>query len=209
MPTEANALTIHRHLSEVLTLLGYDLQRDESVKDTPTRWTKHLIENCAAQNAKAARISALLKVFAEPCMFDTGVAVTQGPIPFTSTCAHHVLPFHGYAWVSYIPSVGLDSKQYVFGLSKLTRAVQYASKGLNTQERITDRIVNAIENHSMEFDKRPKGVAVVLRAEHMCMACRGVNVRAVHSVTQRISGLFETNAAARSEFYSIVNNLQP
>lgn len=135
--------------------------------------------------------------------------VVQGPIPFSTTCEHHVLPFFGHAWVGYIPSVtedGNESVQKVYGLSKLTRFVNAACHGLNTQERVTNTIAQAITGSSKES---PRSVAVVTQAEHMCMACRGVAVKGVHSVVTSFTGAFSDDSSTRSEFMSTVDRLRP
>lgn len=115
-------------------------------------------------------------------------------IPFFSMCEHHFLPFHGVAHVGYIP------KGRVVGISKLARAVDIFAKRPQVQERLTSQIADAI----MEVLK-PRGVAVLMEAEHLCMTMRGVKKPGSKVVTSATRGIFRSNLATRNEFLSIVN----
>lgn len=115
-------------------------------------------------------------------------------IQFYSLCAHHILPFYGTAHVAYIPD-GL-----VAGLSKLARTVKYYSKGLNVQEELT----NTIANH-LSGALRPKGVAVVMEGEHLCMTMRGVQSPGTLTTTSAMRGVFlDPQRGARQEFLSLI-----
>lgn len=119
--------------------------------------------------------------------------VILNPIPFYTLCAHHVVPFFGSAHVAYIP----DKK--LAGLSKFARAVKYQAKGLWVQEELTTAIADFLEGML-----EPKGVAVVMRAEHMCMAMRGVAVANVITTTSAMRGVFlDPNKGARQEFLAL------
>jgi GTP cyclohydrolase I len=116
--------------------------------------------------------------------------VVVGPIPFYTLCAHHVVPFYGNAYVGYVP------RRYIAGLSKFARVVKGVAKGLWVQEELTQTIANYLEDKL-----QPLGVAVVIRAEHMCMAMRGVEVANVLTTTSSMKGVFsDHNRTAKAEF---------
>ncbi len=114
-------------------------------------------------------------------------------IPFYSMCEHHLLPFHGMAHIGYIPN------GRVVGASKLSRVVEVFAKRLQLQERLTtqiaDTIVDALE---------PRGVAVILEAEHLCMTMRGIRKPGSKMVTSAMRGLFRQRAATRAEFLTLI-----
>jgi len=118
-------------------------------------------------------------------------------IPFYSMCEHHLLPFFGVAHIGYIP----DASGRVVGISKLARVVEIFARRPQIQERMTTQIADAI----MEGLK-PQGVAVVCRAEHLCMIMRGVNKPGTNIITSAIRGLFRNRAASRAEFFSLIQN---
>ena len=114
-------------------------------------------------------------------------------IPFYSMCEHHFLPFHGLAHVGYIPS------GRVVGASKIGRVVEILARRPQLQERLTSQIANTIVSVL-----EPKGVAVVIQAEHLCMTMRGVKKPGSNIVTSAMRGLFHKNPLTRSEFLSLV-----
>jgi len=114
-------------------------------------------------------------------------------IPFYSMCEHHFLPFHGLAHVGYIPS------GRVVGASKIGRVVEILARRPQLQERLTSQIANTIVSVL-----EPKGVAVVIQAEHLCMTMRGVKKPGSNIVTSAMRGLFQKNPLTRSEFLSLV-----
>ncbi len=118
--------------------------------------------------------------------------VVQTDIPFYSFCEHHMLPFMGTAAVGYIPN------GKICGLSKLTRAVQFCSKGLQNQERVTQAIAKMIC-----AALNPLGLGVVIRARHLCMEIRGVCVPNVYTTTSELVGVLRDEASARAEFLSL------
>lgn len=115
-------------------------------------------------------------------------------IPFYSICEHHLAPFIGKAHVAYIPS-----NNRVTGLSKLARVVDIFSKRLQVQERITTDIADVIMNKL-----KPKGVLVIIEAEHMCMSMRGVKKPGVLTVTSAVRGIFRKNEKTRAEAMSLI-----
>lgn len=116
-------------------------------------------------------------------------------ISFFSMCEHHLLPFFGKAHLAYIPSKG----GLITGLSKLTRLVQVVARRPQLQERMTSMIADSLEE-ALE----PRGVLVLVEAEHLCMAMRGIRSQA-QTVTSAVRGIFRTNAATRAEALSLIN----
>ena len=139
---------------------------------------------------------------AEPFVFtcfdneeDVHDMVVLGPLPFYTLCAHHVIPFYGKAFIGYVPGNTLA------GLSKFARAVKHVSKGLWTQEHLTHALADYLSSHL-----EPLGVAVVMQAEHLCMAMRGVEMPGVITTTSAMRGVFaDHNRTAKAEFISFVN----
>jgi GTP cyclohydrolase I len=114
-------------------------------------------------------------------------------IPFTSLCAHHALPFSGVAHVGYLPA------ERIVGLSKLARVVQYFSRSLQVQERLTKQIADWLT-----AELEPRGVGVVIEAEHACMTIRGVQAAGSKTVTSMMYGLLRERVASRQEFLSLI-----
>lgn len=120
--------------------------------------------------------------------------IVEERIPFVSLCNHHIIPFTGYAYVGYIP----DEK--MAGLSKLARVVKFFAASLQTQEQLTSQIAEALED-----ELAPKGVAVVLKAEHFCMTIRGVKAPGALTTTSKMTGVFADHSrTAKAEFMSII-----
>jgi len=113
-------------------------------------------------------------------------------IPFQSLCQHHLLPFHGVAHIGYIPD------QRILGLSKLARVLELLARDLQVQERLTQQVANWLDEHLA-----PKGVGVVLEAEHLCMSLRGVRAHGSRTVTSAVHGLLRDDARSRQEFFSL------
>jgi GTP cyclohydrolase I len=114
-------------------------------------------------------------------------------ISFQTLCMHHLLPFHGVAHVAYLPS------ESIIGLSKLARVVEFFARDLQLQERMTVQIADWLEQ-----ELAPRGVGVVLSAEHMCMTIRGVRKPGARTVTSALRGTLRTDARTRQEFFSLV-----
>jgi GTP cyclohydrolase IA len=115
-------------------------------------------------------------------------------IPFHSLCMHHLLPFHGVAHVGYLPG------DRILGLSKLGRVVEYFSRDLQIQERLTTQVADWLEE-----ELQPRGVGVVLEAEHTCMSLRGVQKLGAKTVTSAMRGLLREDARTRQEFLSLTS----
>ena len=113
-------------------------------------------------------------------------------IPFHSLCMHHLLPFQGVAHVGYLPG------ERIIGLSKLGRVVEYFSRDLQIQERLTTQVADWLQR-----ELEPKGVGVVLEAEHMCMSLRGVQKLGATTVTSALRGLVRDDARTRQEFLAL------
>jgi GTP cyclohydrolase I len=133
----------------------------------------------------------LSKTFKEVGSYDDVVLVKD--IPFSSHCEHHMVPFFGKAHIAYLPHDG------VVGISKLARLVEVFSKRLQVQEALTAQIIDAINEHL-----NPRGAAVLLEAEHMCMSIRGVRARGALTVTQRFTGVFAEERSERDRFFQQV-----
>jgi GTP cyclohydrolase I len=118
--------------------------------------------------------------------------VVARAIPFHSLCMHHLLPFHGVAHIGYLPC------DRIIGLSKLGRVVELFARDVQIQERLTTQIAGWLEH-----ELRPKGVGVVLEAEHMCMSLRGVQKFGAKTVTSALHGLVRDDARTRQEFLAL------
>ena len=119
-------------------------------------------------------------------------------ISFYSMCEHHLLPFYGKAHVAYLPSGGR-----IVGLSKLVRVIETVSRRPQLQERLTSKVADIITE-----ELNPKGVVVVIEAEHLCMSIRGVGKPGAFTVTSAVRGLFRRNASSRVEIFSLIRNCQ-
>ncbi|HEU4946368.1 MAG TPA: GTP cyclohydrolase I FolE [Kribbella sp.] len=113
-------------------------------------------------------------------------------IPVQSLCEHHLLPFHGVAHVGYLPG------DRILGLSKFARLVEHFARDLQVQERLTQQIADRLQ-----ADLHPKGVGVVIEAEHLCMALRGVRAVGSRTVTSALHGLIREDARSRQEFFAL------
>ncbi|TWD83191.1 GTP cyclohydrolase I [Kribbella amoyensis] len=113
-------------------------------------------------------------------------------IPVQSLCEHHLLPFEGVAHVGYLPG------DRILGLSKLARVVELFARDLQVQERLTKQVADWLQGHLA-----PKGVGVVIEAEHQCMSLRGVRATGSRTVTSSVHGVLRTNPASRQEFFAL------
>jgi GTP cyclohydrolase I len=166
-------------VAEFLDALGVDLS-DENLQDTPRR-------------VAAAYAELLTPLPFEPTTFTNAegydeLVVARG-IPFHSLCEHHLLPFTGVAHVAYLPG------HRIVGLSKLGRVVESFARRLQVQERMTIQIADWIEENL-----EPRGVGVVLEAEHLCMSLRGVQKPGTMTVTSALHGIVRDDARTRQEF---------
>lgn len=175
----------------VRTLIAWagDDPTREGLLETPARVTKAYGELFAgyAQDEKAI----LAKTFKEVGGYDDLVLVKG--IPFYAHCEHHMVPFYGKAHIAYLPHDG------VVGLSKLARLVEVFARRLQTQETMTAQIIDAINENL-----NPRGAAVMLEAEHMCMTMRGVRAHDVSTVTHRFTGVFAEDRVEQDRFFAMV-----
>jgi GTP cyclohydrolase I len=116
-------------------------------------------------------------------------------IPVQSLCEHHMLPFTGVAHVGYLPG------ERILGLSKLARVVELFARDLQVQERLTVQVANWLQDHLA-----PKGVGVVIEAEHMCMSMRGVQARGSRTITSAVHGVLREDARSRQEFFALTRS---
>ncbi len=179
-------------VTKVLELLGEDPKREGLLK-TPKRVAKALkfLTEGYDQDPKEILNQALFST-------SNDEMVLVRDIEFYSMCEHHMLPIIGRAHVAYIP----DGK--VVGLSKIPRIVNVYARRLQIQEQMTEQIADAI----LETIK-PKGVAVVLHARHMCMEMRGVQKINSTTVSSALRGLFKSDERTRNEFYNLINTPTP
>ena len=168
---------------DLLVALGTDLS-DEGVADTPRRVA-------AAYAELLTPIPFTATTFPNDEGYDELVLARD--IPFHSLCQHHLLPFTGVAHIAYLPG------DRILGLSKLARVVEAFSRDLQVQERLTVQVANWIEE-----TLSPRGVGVVLEAEHLCMSLRGVHKPGARTVTSALRGLLRDDPRTRQEFLSLV-----
>jgi GTP cyclohydrolase I len=173
---------------EILLAVGEDPDRD-GLRDTPARVARMYAEVFAGIGVDPQTV--LSTVF--EAQHDEMVLVRD--IDVASTCEHHLVPWVGRAHVGYIPN---DAGQ-ITGLSKLARVVDLYARRPQVQERLTTQVADAIESCL-----RPRGVIVVVEAEHLCMSVRGVRKPGARTVTSAVRGLFRDSASTRSEAMSLV-----
>ncbi len=175
------------YAAEIFSAFGLDLNTPATV-ETPQRFLRALYDCTEGYEGDPK----LLKVFETECRGGPDCRVSQvieGPIHLFSLCEHHALPFFGQAWVGYI------AHAHIIGLSKLTRLVRLFSRRFTVQERIGQEIADALQTML-----EPHGVAVYLEAQHLCTQMRGVHEVSPRTRTSFWRGLYETDAALRSEF---------
>lgn len=180
--------TIDRRAAEkavrdLLEALGRDVA-DPGLRETPRRVA-------AAYGELLTHEPVSMTTFANEEGYDELVVVRE--IPFHSLCMHHLLPFHGVAHVAYLPG------DRIIGLSKLARVVELFARDLQVQERLTMQIAECLQEHL-----QPKGVGVVIEAEHLCMSLRGVQKAGTRTTTSALLGLLRDDARTRQEFLALV-----
>jgi len=179
---EYETFTAEWHFQHILEELGENPQR-EGLQETPKRYVKFMRE------------------FLEPKEFNftcfdaegTDEMIIQTGIPFYSLCEHHTAPFFGTASVAYIPN------GKIVGLSKLARTVDLYANRFQNQERITTQIAERLNK-----ELNPKGVAVSLKAQHLCMCMRGVKKHDTWTITNKMIGLFKDDLNCRQEFLNLL-----
>jgi GTP cyclohydrolase I len=171
-----------RAVTDLLVALGHD-PTTEDLAETPQRVARTFAELLAPRPF-------------DPTTFpnDEGYdeLVLARDIGFQSLCQHHLLPFHGVAHVGYIPG------RRILGLSKLARVVELFARRLQVQERLTQQVADWLDEHLA-----PRGVGVVLEAEHLCMSLRGVRAQGSRTMTSAVRGLLRDDARTRQEFFAL------
>ena len=175
------------YISEIFGAFGLELNT-AATEETPRRYLQALLEATQGYDGDPK----LLKVFDTEYRGDSDSRlgqVIEGPIPFFALCEHHALPFHGHAYIGYIPH------EHIIGISKLTRLVRLFARRFTVQERLGEQIVTA-------FDEmlEPHGVAVYLEAHHLCVEMRGVRETSPLTHTTFWRGEYERNPSLRVEF---------
>ena len=184
-PSQAEAEAAVRTL---IAWAGDDPVR-EGLLDTPRRVVNAYRELYAGYEQDPREI--LQRTFKEVGGYDDIVLVRD--IPFHSHCEHHMVPFVGKAHIAYLPHDG------VVGLSKLARLVEVFARRLQTQENLTAQIIDAL-NETLN----PRGAAVMIEAEHMCMTMRGVHALGVSTITHRFTGVFAEDRNEQDRFYALL-----
>jgi GTP cyclohydrolase I len=173
---------VERAARDLLRGLGADVDT-EALEETPRRVAEAYAELLTPQPFRAT-------TFPNDEGYDELIVARS--IPFHSLCMHHLLPFQGVAHVGYLPG------EQIIGLSKLGRVVEFFSRDLQIQERLTTQVADWLQR-----ELEPKGVGVVLEAEHMCMSLRGVQKLGAMTVTSALRGLVRDDARTRQEFLAL------
>lgn len=170
------------HFREILKHLGEDVNR-EGLKETPKRYIKFLKEFLKPKEFNFTTFDAE----------GSDEMIVQTNIPFYSMCEHHTAPFFGVAHVAYIP------RDRIVGLSKLARTVDLYANRFQNQERITSQVAERIQK-----ELNPLGVAVTIKAQHLCMCMRGVKKHDTWTTTSKMIGVFKNDLNARNEYLSFI-----
>jgi GTP cyclohydrolase I len=182
-----NEKRIEKAVKEILLAIGEDVNR-EGLKETPKRVAELYADLFSGLHKDPAK---------ELTIFQQGEheeMVMVKDIPFYSICEHHLVPFIGKAHVVYIPTKGR-----ITGLSKLIRVVEGYAKRPQVQERLTGEIADCLMNKL-----KPRGVLVVIEAEHLCMSMRGVKKPGTKAITSAVRGIFRQDAKARAEALALI-----
>jgi GTP cyclohydrolase I len=177
-PWEVKEEPVENNFVRILQYLGEDPNR-EGLKETPKRYIKFLKEFLNPKEFNFTTFDAE----------GTDEMIVQSNIPFYSLCEHHIAPFFGVGTIAYIPN------GKIVGLSKLARTLDLYANRLQNQERITSEIAQRLQQ-----ELNPKGVAVSLKAQHLCMCMRGVKKYDTWTTTTKLLGLFKEDDKARNEF---------
>jgi GTP cyclohydrolase I len=171
-----------RAVADLLVALGRD-PRSAHLADTPRR-----VADAYAEMLTPREFA--LTTFPNDEGYDELVLAKD--IPVQSLCEHHLLPFHGVAHVGYLPG------ERILGLSKLARVVELFARDFQVQERLTKQVADWLQDHLA-----PKGVGVVIEAEHQCMSLRGVRATGSRTVTSSLHGILRDNPSSRQEFFAL------
>jgi GTP cyclohydrolase IA len=173
---------VEQAVADLLVALGKD-PKSEHLSDTPRRVASSYAELLTPREFD-------LTTFPNDEGYDELVLAKS--IPVHSLCEHHLLPFHGIAHIGYLPG------ERILGLSKLARVVDLFARDLQVQERLTQQVADGLQEHLA-----PKGVGVVIEAEHLCMSLRGVRAIGSRTVTSALHGLLRADARSRQEFFAL------
>jgi GTP cyclohydrolase I len=173
---------VQRAARELLRAVGADVDA-EALEETPRRVADAYAELLTPQPFRAT-------TFHNDGGYDE--LILARAIPFHSLCMHHLLPFHGVAHIAYLPG------EQIIGLSKLGRVVEFFSRDLQIQERLTTQVADWLQR-----ELEPKGVGVVLEAEHLCMSLRGVQKLGAKTVTSALRGRVRDDPRTRQEFLAL------
>src|SRR5450631_2051159 len=182
---EVNLPAAERAVRDLLFALGRD-PSSPHLADTPRRVAESLTEMLTPREFD-------LTTFPNDENYDE-LVLARG-IPVQSLCEHHMLPFTGVAHVGYLPG------ELILGLSKLARVVELFARDLQVQERLTVQVANWLQEYLA-----PKGVGVVIEAEHMCMSMRGVQARGSKTITSAVHGVLREDARSRQEFLALTRS---
>jgi GTP cyclohydrolase IA len=182
LPRVVDPAAAERAVGDLLVALGRD-PGYEHLADTPRRVAAAFAELLTPRPFQ-------LTTFPNDEGYDELVLARD--IPFHSLCEHHLLPFHGTAHVGYLPGAR------ILGLSKLARVVERFARDLQVQERLTQQVANWLRD-----ELRPKGVGVVIEAEHLCMSLRGVRAGGARTITSAVHGRLRDDARSRAEFFAL------
>ncbi|GAA5107262.1 GTP cyclohydrolase I FolE [Haloechinothrix salitolerans] len=179
---DVDLLAAQQAVTDLLVALGRD-PSSEHLADTPRRVAQAYAELLSPREFD-------LTTFPNDEGYDE-LVLARG-IPVRSLCQHHLLPFHGVAHVGYLPG------DRILGLSKLARVVELFAHDLQVQERLTKQVADWLAEHLT-----PKGVGVVIEAEHLCMSLRGVRAVGSRTVTSSLQGVLRNDARSRQEFFAL------
>ena len=179
---EIDLVAAEQAVTDLLIALGKN-PADEHLVDTPRRVAKSYAELLTPPAFE-------LTTFPNDEAYDELVLARS--LPVNSLCEHHLLPFHGVAHVGYLPGVR------ILGLSKLARIVELFARDLQVQERLTKQVADWLQENLA-----PKGVGVVIEAEHSCMSSRGVRAAGSRTVTSALHGLLRDSPVSRQEFFAL------
>lgn len=183
-----NTKKIAALVSEILLLLGEDPRR-EGLKKTPLR-VAQMLESSTAGNSQELKKVINKAIFQEK---STSTIILK-QIEFYSTCEHHLMPFLGKCYISYLP------QDKIIGISKLARIVDMYSKRFQLQERLTTQIAKTIQEAV-----NPQGLAVYIEAHHLCLAMRGVQKQNATLATYSLNGKFSSDQKLKQDFFTLIN----
>src|SRR3954452_16607399 len=190
--TEADQRRFEGYAAEMFSALGMDLTIPGTT-DTPRRFVQALIDATDGYDGDPK----LVTVFPTECYADSScdlAQVVEGPIPFFALCEHHALPFYGEAYVGYV------AHEHIIGISKLTRLVRVLTRRFGVQERMTHGIAESLEELL-----EAHGVAVYMRAHHLCTQMRGVREDSAMTRTSSYRGVYERDPNLRAEFFRLAD----